>query len=154
MDTKNNENNMKPKKEEIGEIFAGSEAGAEEKMPAQEETAQQKEEKERACAALDFRGEVRELLERYPQLRERFAAGEGLPVEVVAACAKEQIPLRVAYAEYELRAAKTELEQLRKENESLRHNTNAAAKAPVKGAAQGGTNEQRKDPFLEGLFSE
>ena len=149
MDIKNMENEMTSQMEEV---LADEE---ENEAVAAEHEEQAELEREAQESAEDFRREVNELLERYPQLRERFAAGEGLPREVVAVCAQEKIPLRAAYAEYELKAAKTELEQLRKENEILRQNTSAAAKAPVKSAALGGsTNEQRKDPFLDGFFSE
>ena len=149
MDIKNMENEIPSEMEEVlvdeqenEEIAAEHEEQAEMGQEAQE-------------GAEDFRREVSELLEVYPQLRERFSKGEALPIEVVAVCAQEKIPLRVAYAEHELNAAKIELEQLRRENEILRQNTNAAAKAPVKSVALGGsTNEQRKDPFLEGFFSE
>ncbi len=150
MDIKNMENEMPSKMEEdvLREELENEEVAAEHEEQA--ELTQEEQE-----SAEDFRREVNELLELYPQLRERFAKGEGLPREAVAMCAQERVPLRVAYAEYELNAARTELEQLRRENEILRQNTNAAAKAPVKSVALGGsTNEQRKDPFLEGFFSE
>lgn len=150
MRIKDMENEMLPK---MGEEAPADEQENKENAAEAEEQAANEQENE--ASAEDFRREVNEILEIYPQLRERFAAGEGLPREVIAVCALEKIPLRVAYAEYELNAAKTELEQLRRENEILRQNTNAAAKAPVKSAALGGsTNEQRKDPFLEGFLSE
>ena len=150
MDIKNMENEMNSEieknvlmhEQENKKIAAEHEAEAVMKQEAQK-------------SAEDFRREVNELLELYPELRERFARDEGLPREVLVACAQEKLPLRVAYAEHELNAAKIELEQLRRENEILRQNTNAASKAPVKSVALGGsTNEQRKDPFLEGFFSE
>ena len=149
MEIKNMENEMPSKMEEV---LADEQENEEIAVEAEEQAAMGQEAQE---SAEEFRREVNELLGRCPQLRERFARGEGLPREVVAVCAQEKIPLRMAYAEYELNAAKTELEQLRRENEILRQNTNAAAKAPVKSVALGGsTNEQRKDPFLEGFFSE
>ena len=149
MDIKNMENEMTSNMEEVlVEEQENEEIAAEHEEQAELTQEEQSSEE-------DFRREVNELLELYPQLRERFAAGEGLPREVVAMCAQKKIPMRVAYAEYELNAARTELEQLRRENEILKQNTNAAAKAPVKSVALGGsTNEQRKDPFLEGFLSE
>ena len=102
----------------------------------------------------NFLREMMALMERLPEVRERFEKGEGLPGEVIRACAKEQIPLQVAYAEYALREAQKEIQQLRRENEVLRQNAQSATRAPVRSAAQGGANEQRKDPFLEGFFFE
>ncbi len=112
-------------------------------------------EQKNTVTAEDFRREVTALLERYPHLRKGFAQGEGLPKAVIAACVKEHIPLQVAYAEYAMRQAQEELEQMRKENEILKQNMTAANKAPVKGTVLGGsTNTKGKDPFLEGLFAE
>ena len=150
MDIKNVENEMSS---EMEENVLADEQENEVITAEQEDPAEMKQDAKES--AEDFRRDVSELLELYPQLRERFAKGEGLPREVIAVCAQKKLPVRVAYAEYELNAARTELEQLRRENEILRQNTSAAAKAPVKSVALGGsTNEQRKDPFLEGFFSE
>ena len=102
----------------------------------------------------NFLREMMALMERFPEVRERFEKGEGLPDEVIRACAKEQIPLQAAYAEYALREAQKEIQKLRRENEALRQNAQSASKAPVRSAAQGSANEQRKDPFLEGFFFE
>ena len=101
-----------------------------------------------------FRGEVNEMLEKYPRWKEKLHRGESLPKEVVAACAKEGASLRAAMAEYELQQAKREIERLHRENAVLRQNAASAAKAPVKGAAFGGAETKGKDPFREGLLSE
>lgn len=103
----------------------------------------------------DFRQEIAELLEQYPDLRQKLAKGEGLPGEVISDCVKNGTVLRAAYAEYEAKQARAEAEQMRREIEILKQNSAAAAKAPVKGTAAGcGVKTEGKDPFLEGLLSE
>ena len=110
---------------------------------------------EAALQRRDFRGEIRALLLSQPQLREKLAAGESLPREVISECVKNGAPLRTAYAEYAAKQARVEVEQMRRENEILKQNSAAAAKAPVRGtSAGGGTNNKGKDPFLEGLLSD
>lgn len=102
-----------------------------------------------------FHEEIASLLEQYPDLREKIAKGEGLPGEVIADCLKNGTALRAAYAEYEAKRARAEAEQMRRENEILKQNSAAAAKAPVKGTATGcGVKTEGKDAFLEGLLSE
>ncbi len=120
------------------------------------ETAPQKKEQGKMNRGLSevLRGEVNAMLEKYPHWRDKLHRGESLPREVVTACAKEGVTLRAAMAEYELEQAKREIERLHRENVVLRQNANAAAKAPVKGAAFGGAETKGKDPFLEGLLSE
>ena len=100
-----------------------------------------------------LRREMKKLLERYPQLCEQMKRGEGLPQWLLAACAKDGMSLREAYAEHEAQQAKEEAAQLRRELEMLKQNAAAGGRAPVRGAA-GNTGEQGKDPFLEGLLSE
>lgn len=101
-----------------------------------------------------FDREIAELMELYPELREKMSRGEALPREVMTACAKSGISLRTAYAEYEAKRAKADAEQLRKAVKILRQNAAAAAKAPVKGSAADSGESKGKDPFLEGLLSE
>lgn len=99
--------------------------------------------------ARDFGAEIRELWELRPELK-----GKTLPSEVAAAAAKGQ-RLALAYFAHESKMARAEAENSRKENEILRQNAAAAAKAPVKGVSGGGpTNSKAKDPFLEGFDSE
>ena len=100
-----------------------------------------------------LRREMKKLLELYPQLREQMKRGEGLPQWLLAACAKDGVSLREAYAEHEAQQAKEEAAQLRRELEMLKQNAAASGRAPVKGAA-GNTGEKGKDPFLEGLLSD
>ena len=114
---------------------------------------------DRTAAAKTQRGsgfdrEVAELMELYPELREKMSRGEALPREVMTACAKSGVSLRTAYAEYEAKRAKAEAEQLHKAIRILRQNAAAAAKAPVKGSAADSGESKGKDPFLEGLLSE
>ena len=120
---------------------------AEETKPAVQErpaTAQREEPKAR-----DFAAEIQELWTMRPDLK-----GTRLPREVAAA-AVEGRSLVLAYLEYENKQARAEAENSRKENEILRQNAAAAAKAPVKGVSGGGvTNTQPKDPFLEGFDSD
>ena len=123
------------------------EVGGKETEMTQEDTA--------AAEENDLRREMMELLEMYPALRERLKKGEGVPQEVLVACAKGDVPLRVAYAEHEMRQAQAQAEQLRGENEILRKNMAAASKAPVKGATLGGsTGAKGRDPFLDGLMGD
>lgn len=100
-------------------------------------------------AARDFGAEIRELWELRPELK-----GKTLPSEVAAAAAKGQ-RLALAYFAHEVKQARTEAENSRKENEILKQNAAAAAKAPVKGVAGGGpTDSKPKDPFLDGFDSD
>lgn len=101
-----------------------------------------------------FGAEVSAMLELYPELKDKLGRGGEIPREVLEICAKTGVTLRTAYAEYEVRQAKAEIERLRKENQILRQNAAAAAKAPVKGAAAGSSDTKGKDPFLEGLLSD
>ena len=80
--------------------------------------------------------------------------GKQLPVEVIRACTDGKNPkhLMVAYAEYELAQQKAEAEKLRKENEVLKQNAAAAARAPVSGVSGGGaTNTVPDDDFMKGF---
>ena len=102
-----------------------------------------------------FLDELTELLAQRPDLIERLSNGEGLPREVIAEREKTGVQLHAAYAEYEAKQARAESERMRRENEILRQNTAAAAKAPVRGTAAGGSTEIKgKDPFLEGFLSD
>ena len=96
----------------------------------------------------DFQPEVADLLETYPELR-----GKTLPKEVVDAALKGQT-LIVAYTKYIQQKTKADNDRLQKENKTLKHNAEAAKRAPVRGVAKGGaTGEQADDPFLKGFNS-
>jgi len=78
-----------------------------------------------------------------------------LPGEVISDCLKNGTGLCTAYAEYEEKRTKAETEQMRRENEILKQNSAAAARAPVRGTAAGcGVKTEGRDPFLEGLLSD
>ena len=98
--------------------------------------------------ARDFAAEVQALWSMRPDLK-----GTKIPSEVAAAAANGQ-NLSLAYFAYEAKQAKASAETLRKENEIFKQNAAAAAKAPVKGTAGGGTTDTKaKDPFEEGFDS-
>ncbi len=118
-------------------------------------TAECSPEKTDAAAEDALRREMMALLERYPELHERLKCGESMPQEVLIACAKEGISLQVAYAEYEMKQAQAQADQLRRELELLRQNAAVGGRAPVKGATLGGsTAAKARDPFLEGLLGD
>lgn len=169
MKNKNKNQINAPRNEEeqviLPEGYLGEDLFAEEKenQAEQSEKAENKqveqvkmqEEAAENAVQRDFRGELAALLELYPALQEKLKKGEGLPGEVIAECLKNGTGLRAAYAEYEAKQARAEAEQMRKENEILKQNAAAAAKAPVKGTAAGcGVSNEGKDPFLEGLLSD
>lgn len=138
-------------------LFAEPERGSESLAQTRGQTKTVPGEKQRAAlpGGDEFRREVAALLKQHPELMEQINKGGELPREVIAVCAKNGVPLRAAFAEYELKQAKAEIERLRKENKILKQNAAAAAKGPVKGAAAGGSTETKgKDPFLEGLLSD
>ena len=141
---------MEAEQEMMDEILPAEESGELSKMAQQEEENCDAEAME---AEEMLKREMKMLMERYPHLREQMKRGEGLPQWLLAACAKDGVSLREAYAEHEMQQAKEEAAQLRRELELLKQNTAASGKAPVKGAA-GNAGEKGKDPFLEGLLSE
>lgn len=101
--------------------------------------------------ARDFAAEIAMLKAARPDL-----TGKQLPMEVVKACTDEKNPkhLFVAYAEYEVAQQKAEADKLRRENEVLRQNAAAAARAPVSGVSGGGaTDTGPEDDFLKGFNS-
>lgn len=98
----------------------------------------------------DFAAEARLLVGARPEL-----AGKPLPREVLHACALNGKHLMAAYADYEAGQTKAEADRLRRENEVLRQNAAAAARAPVSGTRGGGaTDVKAKDDFLRGFDEE
>lgn len=92
--------------------------------------------------------ELAELHTAYPDLR-----GQKLPQEVTSAAIGGK-PLLAAYNEFLINRNNEELTRLRKENETLRQNAAAAAKAPVKSVTAGGaTDTKPTDDFLIGFNS-
>lgn len=117
-------------------------AMVERKAPEQQRTAPRTER--------DFMQESLDLLSARPELR-----GKSIPDEVIRVSATEKKPLVVAYAEYEARQQKAEVEKLRRENEILKQNAASAAKAPVSATTGGGaTDTKPKDDFLSGFDDE
>ena len=108
--------------------------------------------------ARDFDAETQELLAKHPELN----AGNPVPDEVIMEAATPGGPsLLQAFENYLARqrasmrqTEKAELNALRKENKTLKQNADAASRAPVRSATQGGaTNEAADDPFLKGLLA-
>lgn len=100
----------------------------------------------------NFAREMDDLVQSRPDLKEHLENGGLLPQEVVNTCVRSNIPLRVAYAEYEAKEARANAERIRQENEILKQNEQNAKKAPVKSVtAGGGVKSGSKDAFLEGF---
>ena len=97
----------------------------------------------------DFTSEVASLLSVHPELK-----GKCLPEEVVHDCVRNNRPLVQAYTDYESKRRKAEAEALRKENNTLKQNAEAARRAPVRGVAGGGVTSKPDDPFLAGFNSD
>lgn len=97
----------------------------------------------------DFTSEVASLLSVHPELK-----GKRLPEEVVHDCVRNNRPLVQAYTDYESKQRKAEAEALRKENNTLKQNAEAARRAPVRGVAGGGVTSKPDDPFLAGFNSD
>ena len=77
-----------------------------------------------------------------------------LPMEVVEAWRNGENLLN-AYNRYEARQKEAENQKLKKENNILKQNAAAAAKAPVKGVTGGApTDTEPEDPFLKGFDSD
>ena len=94
----------------------------------------------------DFKPEVAELMEAYPELK-----GKQVPQEVVDAALKGKT-LLVAYTQYLQRQMQADRARLQKENKTLKQNAEAAKRAPVRGVSKGSpTNETAEDPFLKGF---
>jgi hypothetical protein len=123
---------------------------AKNRKPVKEETEQEtvKEEQSTKAAGRDFKPEVAELVELYPEL-----SGKTLPQEVVNAALKGK-SLVAAYTQYVRGQEKAEKERLQKENRTLKQNAESAKRAPVRGVAKGGApNVGAEDPFLKGFNS-
>jgi len=106
-------------------------------------TAQQK------APTRDFAAEIAQLRDVYPD-----AVAKPIPKEVLGVTMDKDHPkpLLVAYTEYIVGQQKAEAEALRKENEILKQNAAAAARAPVSGVSGGGaTDTKPEDDFLKGF---
>lgn len=93
--------------------------------------------------------EAQELIVARPDLKTKQ-----LPMEVIEAWRGGENLLN-AYNKYEARQKEAENQKLKKENNILKQNAAAAAKAPVKGVGGGApTDTEPEDPFLEGFDSD
>ena len=131
-------------KEDYAELLAGLNANPPASAPSE--------------GARDFDAETQELLAKHPELN----VNNPVPDEVILEAATPKGPsLLQAYENYLARkqastrqSEKAELNALRKENKTLKQNADAASRAPVRSATQGGaTNEMADDPFLKGMMS-
>lgn len=97
----------------------------------------------------NIQAEAQELIVARPDLKTRQ-----LPMEVVEAWRNGENLLN-AYNRYEARQKEAENQKLKKENDILKQNAAAAAKAPVKGVTGGApTDTEPEDPFLKGFDSD
>lgn len=97
----------------------------------------------------NIQAEAQELIVARPDLKM-----QQLPMEVVEAWRKGDNLLN-AYNRYEARQKEAENQKLKKENNILKQNAAAAAKAPVKGVTGGApTDTEPEDPFLKGFDSD
>ena len=97
----------------------------------------------------NIQAEAQELIVARPDLKTRQ-----LPMEVVEAWRNGENLLN-AYNRYEARQKEAENQKLKKENNILKQNAAAAAKAPVKGVTGGApTDTEPEDPFLKGFDSD
>lgn len=97
-----------------------------------------------APAERDFRQQLKQLQALYPGVKE-------MPEQVMTAYANGA-DLLTAYTAYATARQNQTVASLRKENEILKQNAAAAAKAPVKGVSGGGdTTPKKKDDFESGF---
>lgn len=97
----------------------------------------------------NIQAEAQELIVAHPDLKM-----QQLPMEVVEAWRNGENLLN-AYNRYEARQKEAENQKLKKENNILKQNAAAAAKAPVKGVTGGApTDTEPEDPFLKGFDSD
>lgn len=95
----------------------------------------------------DFAPEVAQLLKVRPDLK-----GKTVPQEVIKQAVDDDVPLAVAYLNYESKLNKADTQKLRKENKTIKQNAEAAKRAPVKSVTESGpTNATADDPFLTGF---
>ena len=115
---------------------------------AQPEKAEDLEDTPTKAGGRDFKPEVADLLQVYPELK-----GKTLPKEVVDTALQGET-LLVAYSKYVQNKTKADNDRLSKENKTLKQNAEAAKRAPVRGTVKGGaTGEGASDPFLDGFNS-
>lgn len=120
-------------------------------VPQQQAPATEPESVPAKSPTRDFDTEIAQLKAVYPDVLKN-----PIPKQVLGAAMDENHPkhLVAAYAEYMVGQHKAEAEKLRRENEVLKQNAAAAARAPVSGVTGGGpADEDPEDDFLKGFNS-
>ena len=103
-----------------------------------------------ADAARDLSAEAEELLRVFPEMQ-----GRSIPTEVVLESLNGKKTLTAAFAAWNERQHRAELERLRRENGRREAGRRAAERAPVRGVSGGGGPDTRPaDPFLAGFDAE
>ena len=103
-----------------------------------------------ADAARDLGAEAEELLRVFPEMR-----GRSIPTEVVLESLNGKRSLTAAFAAWNERQHRAELDRLRRENGRREAGKRAAERAPVRGVSGGGGPDTRPaDPFLAGFDAE
>lgn len=111
-----------------------------------------------AVETRDYAAEAAELIKNHPEVAEDYMTEETFNMLVSSGK-----PLAAAFEEYqsnkmkqEFTQAKKDIEDLKKENEILKQNLEAAQKAPVTSVSEGGSTESpfAGNPILAGLFGE
>lgn len=124
-----------------GKSFDLEDDGAEDKLVVEEKPVVT------APVKQDFASQIKQLQALYPDVK-------SLPEEVVAA-AMSGIDLPTAYSAYRVRQSERTAAATQKENNILKQNAAAAAKAPVRGVTGGGsTKETPKSDFERGFDSD
>lgn len=95
----------------------------------------------------------RDVAAEMAQLKALYPGFTEMPDEVAKAYASGA-PLLTAYVAYREKQSAKAAEELRKENEILKQNAAAAAKAPVRGVAGGEKAQSKPDYLLEGFDSD
>ena len=116
-----------------------------EKNPAPAEDA-----KPEANNGRDYRAEVTELFQAYPEAR-----NERIPDEVTNTAVSSGKPLLQVYMDWKLKQTSAKAKAAEKENKVLKQNAAAARKAPVRRSVGGGkTDTNPSDAFLDGFNSD
>lgn len=87
--------------------------------------------------------EIQQLLELRPELKK--PENQKLPEEVIARVRNENVPLPIAYLDWENTQKQIEIEQMKQSEKNKQRSI---------GSLKGGRREEENDPFLKGLFSD
>lgn len=105
------------------------------------------------AAAAENAGQGRDIATDVAQLKALYPDMKQVPDEVAKAYAGG-VPLLTAYIAYRERQSAKAAQTLRRENEVLKQNAAAAAKAPVRGVSGGAKAQSKPDPMLAGFDSD